>query len=134
MRDRLRVILLLLFQFGELAENLFIDERLRVSMRGLLFAPILERQFPNVASADRILSVFAINEAKLKQKFIVPGVGLQALPQELFGLIRVAEMRAQPIRSHYERLRTLRVQFRGKFQPRKQFARVAMLFSLITVV
>jgi len=32
----------------------------------------------------------------------VAGIGLQPLAQELFGLLWIAEMRAQPIRSDYE--------------------------------
>src|SRR5205814_6764976 len=78
---------LLFLESGELAEDLGAEEMVRLGPAGLAAVPVIEREFPDIAGAGRVLTVLEVDAAQLEEKFGVAGVGLQSFAEKLLGLV-----------------------------------------------
>src|SRR5439155_5812572 len=79
-RDGLRVVFLLLFEPGQLTEDLDVNERVGRSVGRVLVAPILQRQFPDISRAPSLFSIVVIDAPELEQHLVSAGTGLKTGP------------------------------------------------------
>lgn len=111
----------LVFEAGQVTDDLAIGEEVGFRGDGHLLVPALEGQFPQVAGASDVLTIICMEATEFEEDFVAVRVGAETFAKELFGLIDIAELAAQPIGTHGEALDLLWIEVGGDAEPWEDF-------------
>ncbi len=105
-------------------DNLRVRKQVRFGPVGFLCLPFAQGQFPYVAGANGIFPVLIKKPPQFQEDGIAVRISAPAFPEKPHRLILPVQLRPEPKRCDDVSFHSMRVQFRGKPQPRQQLFRL----------